>query len=149
MTASSPSLLTTRDLGPAPEREVARDIAIRGLKVLPVALVLGFIGWGANGVISVGLAVAMVLVNFLVAAALLSWAARISLGLLMGVALFGFVLRIGAIGLVLYLVRDEPWVAPVPLGFTLVLAHLGLLLWEARFVSLSLAYPGLKPGTEE
>ena len=149
MTASSPSLMTTRDLGPAPEREVARDIAIRGLKVLPVALVLGFIGWGANGVISVGLAVAMVLVNFLVAAALLSWAARISLGLLMGVALFGFVLRIGAIGLVLYLVRDEPWVAPVPLGFTLVLAHLGLLLWEARFVSLSLAYPGLKPGTEE
>lgn len=149
MTASSPSLLTTRDLGPAPEREVARDIAIRGLKVLPVALVLGFIGWGTDGVLSVGLAVALVLANFLVAAALLSWAARISLGLLMGVALFGFVLRIGAIGLVLYLVRDEPWVAPVPLGFTLVLAHLGLLLWEARFVSLSLAYPGLKPGTEE
>ena len=90
MTASSPSLMTTRDLGPAPEREVARDIAIRGLKVLPVALVLGFIGWGVNGVISVGLAVAMVLVNFLVAAALLSWAARISLGLLMGVGLIIF-----------------------------------------------------------
>ena len=149
MTTPTPSLMATRDLGPAPEREVARDLATRGLKVLPILLGLGFVGWGLDGVLCVALAVGLVLVNFLVAAALLSWAARISLGLLMGVAMFGFVVRIGAIGLVLYLVRDEPWVAPVPLGFTLVLAHLGLLLWETRFVSLSLAHPGLKPGTQE
>ncbi|MCB1031819.1 MAG: ATP synthase subunit I [Acidimicrobiales bacterium] len=149
MTAASASVFTSRDLGPAPERDVARDLAIRGLKVLPVLLLVGLAGWGVNGVASVALAVGLVIANFVVAAALLSWAARISLALLMGVALFGFVLRIGAIGLVLYLVRDAAWVAAVPLGFTLVLSHLGLLLWEARFVSLSLAHPGLKPGTQE
>ena len=33
-----------------------------------------------------------------------------------------------------------PW-----LGFTLVGAHLGLLFWETRYVSLQLAAPGLRP----
>jgi len=32
------------------------------------------------------------------------------------------------------------------LGITLIVAHLGLLFWEMRYVSLSLAHPGLKPG---
>ena len=31
------------------------------------------------------------------------------------------------------------------LGTTLVVTHLGLLFWEMRYVSLSLAHPGLKP----
>jgi hypothetical protein len=34
----------------------------------------------------------------------------------------------------------------VPLGITLVATHVGLLFWESRYVSLSLAFPGLKPG---
>ena len=33
----------------------------------------------------------------------------------------------------------------VPLGLTLIVTHLGLLFWELRYVSASLAYPGLKP----
>jgi hypothetical protein len=37
------------------------------------------------------------------------------------------------------------WVSKVPLGITIVLTHLGLLAWETRHVSISLAYPGLKP----
>jgi hypothetical protein len=28
---------------------------------------------------------------------------------------------------------------------TIVIAHVGLLFWELRYVSLSLAFPGLKP----
>ena len=46
-----------------------------------------------------------------------------------------------------WLVKDLPWVEMVPLAITLLVTHLGLLLWETRYVSLSLAYPGLKPGT--
>ena len=46
-------------------------------------------------------------------------------------------------------VRHMDWVAAWPLGATLIVAHLGLLFWEARFVSASLAFPGLKPGSEE
>ena len=33
----------------------------------------------------------------------------------------------------------------VPLGLTIVLTHLGLLTWETRHISNSLAFPGLKP----
>jgi len=148
MTAT-PSVLTSRDLGPAPEREVALDIVKRGAIALPIALALGFVCWGVDGVASVAFAAGLVLANFWVAAALLTWAARISLGLLMGVSLFGFVLRLAAISGAVIAVRNQAWVVPVPLGVTLVVAHLGLLFWETRFVSASLAFPGLKPSTQE
>ena len=145
----APSVLTVRDLGPAPEREVARDLVKRGLLVLPVAVGLGALGWGAAGAASVAFAAGLVFVNFLLAAALLAWAARISLGLLMGVSLFGFVLRLALIAVAVLLVKDRSWVEPVPLGVTLVVAHLGLLFWETKFVSASLAFPGLKPSAED
>ncbi|MGA1359498.1 MAG: hypothetical protein ACO4A4_04375, partial [Ilumatobacteraceae bacterium] len=43
------------------------------------------------------------------------------------------------------LVRNEPWVDLMALGLTLVISHLGLLFWEMRYVSATLAFPGLKP----
>jgi len=42
-------------------------------------------------------------------------------------------------------VKDAAWVELWPLGLTLIVTHLGLLLWETRYVSASLAFPGLKP----
>lgn len=148
-TSSASSVLTSRDLGPAPERAVAADLVKNGAYALPVALLVGFIGWGAAGLASVGFATGLVLANFWLAAVLLGWAARISLGLLMGVSLVGFVVRIGLISVAVLAVRDQAWVEPAPLGVTLVVAHLGLLFWETRFVSASLAFPGLKPNPQE
>ena len=145
----TPSPMQHQDLGPAPEAQVARDLVKRGLMALPVALVLGFIGWGTDGVASVAYAYGLILVNFVVAAALLGWAARTSLGLLMGVCLFGFLVRMALITVAVLLVLDQPWVAEVPLAVTLVATHLGLLFWETKFVSASLAFPGLKPSSEE
>jgi acyl dehydratase len=138
-----------RDTGPAVEREVASGLLRHGLKALPVAMIAGAIGWGVDGALSVAFAGALILLNFWVAASMLAWAARTSLGLLMGVSLFGFILRLGGIVAAVLAVRDMSWVAPVPLGATLIVAHLGLLFWEARYVSASLAFPGLKPGPEE
>lgn len=145
----TPSVIATRDLGPAPEREVARDLLRHGALALPVAVAVGLVGWGTDGALSVAFAAALVLANFWLAAALLGWAAKISLGLLMGVSLFGFVLRLGAISAAVLLVKDQAWVEPIPLGLTLVVAHLGLLFWETKFVSASLAFPGLKPNPQE
>ena len=144
-----PSVLTSRDLGPAPERDVAKDLIRRGAMALPVALLAGLVGWGVHGVSSVAFAAALVLANFWLSAALLGWAARISLGLLMGVSLFGFLVRLGLITAAVLLVKDQAWVEPIPLAITLVVAHLGLLFWETRYVSASLAFPGLKPSSEE
>jgi cytochrome c oxidase assembly protein subunit 15 len=60
-----------------------------------------------------------------------------------------FLVSIGLITAAVVLVRDAGWVELVPLGFTIILAHLGLLVWETRYVSASLAFPGLKPRQEK
>jgi hypothetical protein len=141
--------LTTRDLGPAPEPAVARDIVKHGAILAPLAIGACALVWGAAGAASAAYAVGLVLVNFLLAAWMLSTAARISYGLLMGAALFGFLLRLGLVSAAVLLVRDAAWVEPVALGITLVVAHLGLLFWELRYVSISLAHPGLQPTLKE
>ena len=45
----------------------------------------------------------------------------------------------------LVLLRHVSWIVLPWLGFTLVGAHLVLLFWEMRYVSMSLAAPGLRP----
>ena len=59
--------------------------------------------------------------------------------------LFGYLLRLGVIFLAVILVKDAGWVSLPALGFTIIITHLGLLFWELRHVSATLAYPGLKP----
>jgi hypothetical protein len=71
--------------------------------------------------------------------------ARISLMFMVMAAMGGFVLRLGLITVAVLVVKDQSWVELVPLGLTLVVTHLGLLIWEARHLSLSLAYPTVKP----
>ena len=90
---------------------------------------------------------AVVLLNLGLSGAALSWAARTSLNLLMVVALGGFLLRMGVLVGVIALVRHQSWVDLPTLAFTLLLTQLGLLFWETRYVSATLAYPGLKPST--
>jgi hypothetical protein len=110
-----------------------------------VLIMVGAFGWGYDGALSAGYGVALVVLNFLLAAAFLTWAGRISLGFLMGAALGGYILRLGLLAAAVLLVRDAGWVEPVPLGLTVVVTHLGLLVWETRYVSASLAFPVLKP----
>ncbi len=129
----------------APEQELARDIARRALPVAPVLVLVGAIFWGLDGALSAAYGVALVVANFLLAAALLTWAGRISLGMLMGAALGGYILRLGLLTAAVVLVKDAGWVEMLPLGLTIVVTHLGLLVWETRYVSASLAFPGLKP----
>jgi hypothetical protein len=83
------------------------------------------------------------------AALSLSWAARRSLTLVMAVALGGFAVRMGLVTVVLLLVKDKSWIDLTALGVTVLVTHLGLLFWELRYVSASLAFPALKPGDKE
>ena len=75
----------------------------------------------------------------------LAWVTWISLGVLMFTALFGYLARLGLITLAVFLVKDTGWVEMIPLGAALIITHLGLLWWETRYVSASLAFPALKP----
>lgn len=134
---------------PAVERELAFDMARRGLWVAPAIVALAALVWGGDGAWSALVAVAVVLVNLALAAISLSWAARRSLTLLMAVAMGGFLVRMALVTVVMLAVRDQPWIDLVALGVTVVVTHLGLLFWELRYVSASLAFPALKPGDKE
>ncbi len=131
--------------GPAPERQIAGHMAKHALWVAP-AMVLAFgVVWGVDGALSALYAMALVTVNLLLSAALISWTARISLGLMMGAVLFGYLIRLGLIFVAVLAVKDAAWVNLTALGIAIIITHLGLLLWELRYVSASLAFPGLKP----
>jgi hypothetical protein len=131
--------------GPASESTVAVDLVRRGLFVAPVLIAVGAIGWGSDGALSVAFAIALVFANFLVAAAIITFSARLGLGVLMAAVLIGYLFRLGVLFAAVWLVKDASWMALVPFGLTLVVTHLGLLFWETRYVSASLAFPALKP----
>jgi hypothetical protein len=118
----------------------------RGLWAAPAIVLVAGLIWGGDGAWSALLAIAVVLVNLAVSALALSWAARVSATAIMAVAMFGFAVRMAVLTLVVYVVKDEPWIDLVALGVTILVTHLGLLFWELRYVSASLAFPGLKPG---
>jgi hypothetical protein len=131
--------------GAAPEMAIARDLAKRALFVAPPALLVTFLIWGTGGAISTAYAMAIVVVNFALAAFMVSRAAQINAAMLGAVAMFGFLIRLAIVFLAFYLARDAEWMKVVPFGITIVVTHLGLLFWEMKYVSANLAFPGLKP----
>jgi hypothetical protein len=137
--------MNVRVEGPAPALAVAVDLAKRSLWLLPIAIIASAAFWGLDGVLSTLFGLAIVVVNFLLSAYLLAVAGRINAMLMAGAALFGFLLRLGLIFLAVVLVRDAAWVELVPLGITLIAAHLVLLFWELRHISGTFAFAGLKP----
>jgi hypothetical protein len=128
-----------------PEVEIARDMVRRALPVAPVLVVVSAVVWGWHGALSSAYGIALVLVNFLLAAGLLAWAARVSPVMLMVAALGGFFIRMGLVVGAVLAVQHASWVALPPLLTTILITHVGLLLWETRYVSATLAFPGLAP----
>ena len=130
---------------PPVERELARDMIVRVLPALPVVVAVAWLVRRADGAASAGFAIAIVLANLVLSAVLLAWAARISPYALMATALGGFIVRMALVGVALYSVKDREWVDLPVLAVTLLVTHLGMLFWETRYVSATLAYPSLKP----
>jgi hypothetical protein len=145
--------LISRESGPTvnpqhndePEKGIVVDMLRRGIKIVPAWLLISLLVWGVDGALSAAYGVALIFANFLTASLFLTWAARISPSALMFAALFGFLVRLGALTVAVIAVSKISFFAPVPLGITIIVSHLGLLVWETRYVSLSLAYPGLGP----
>ncbi len=135
------------EVGPldTPALEIARDMARRSLWLAPIVITACAIGWGGGGAASGAFALGIVALNFLLAAWMLTAARRISPAAMAGAAMFGYLIRLGLIWGAVAAVRHLSWVEVVPLGATLIITHLALLMWEVRYVSGSYAYPGLKP----
>lgn len=127
------------------ESRIAKDIARHALWVAPVCVIAAGIVWGTAGALGVLLAFVVVLANFLVTGAALGWAARISPGAIMGTALGGFLIWLFFIFGTGLLVEQTDAVNLTVYVVSVLVLHLGLLAWETRSISLSLASPGLKP----
>ena len=143
--APDADVLGTRFDGPAPEVGVSNDMIKRGLMAAPALIAVCAVIWGGDGAWSSAYGIAIVLANFALAAGLIAAAARISVALMMGATLFGYLIRLGLIFLAVLLVKDAGWISLPALGSTIIVTHLGLLFWEMKYVALSLAHPGLKP----
>ena len=128
----------------APEMEVLGDLGRKARVIVPLLVLVCAVIWGVDGVVGAVYGAALILVNFFIAAKLISTFAR-TLPLLWGMVMFGYLLRLGVLFAAVYPIRNETWISVPALGVTMIVTHLGLLIWEIRYVSLSLAYPGLNP----
>jgi hypothetical protein len=126
------------------EKIIAADLVKRGLLLAPVIVVVCALIDGRNGALSAAFALVVVLGNFFVSAAVLAWAAQTPT-LLMAAALGSFLVRMVVLGVAVWAVHGASWVSLKLLAITILVTHLGLLAWETRYVSATLAYPALKP----
>ena len=130
---------------PAVEREIGFDLARRAAIVSPAVLLAGFLVAGTEGLAGAAIALAVVACNFVAGALSLAWATRRGPGVLGAVALGGFVVRMAVVVVVLLLVQNSSAVNFAVFAVVLLASHLGLLAWETRSLSITLAAPGLRP----
>jgi hypothetical protein len=144
----------THAVTPPPEAEVAYEGQIAGdlvrrlLIVSPAVLIVAGAVRGVDGLVSAAIGLVLVALNFLVAARLISYTARRSPGAVMGVVLGGYIVRIGLLFGIALALENVSWVDVPVLVLTIAIVHLALLTWEMRHVSLTLGFPGLKPGRQ-
>ncbi len=142
--AMNPDLATE----PAYEGQVAGDLVRRVLIVSPAVLLVAGIVSGVDGVASAAIGLVLVSLNFLASARLITYTARRSPGAVMGVVLGGYIVRLGLLFGIALALDTVSWIDIGVLLLTVAVVHLALLTWESRHVSLSLGYPGLKPGRQ-
>lgn len=117
------------------EATIARHTAQRAVFLGPVILAVSWATRGVDGLMASAIGLVIVVGNFLVAGAMLSLAARVSLSLYQAAALFGFFLRLGLITLAVLIISRLVELDRLALGVTVVVAYLGLLTWEAIAVT--------------
>lgn len=115
---------------------LARHTVARAVYVGPILVGIFLLTGGGAGALASFLGVATIVGNFLLAGAILSISARISLAVYHAAALFGFFLRLGLIMLTMVVVtRLIDDLDRMAFGLSAVVAYLVLLTWEAVAVA--------------
>ncbi|TDI49735.1 MAG: hypothetical protein E2O98_05270 [Acidobacteria bacterium] len=117
------------------ESILARHTVARVVYVGPVLLALFAVTGGWTGAWSAALGIALVVANFLLAGAILSISARISLQAYHAAALIGFILRLGLFAGAAYLIAALVDVDRLAFGISAVIGYLTLLIIEAIAVA--------------
>ena len=119
----------------AVENVMARHTVARAIYVAPALILLFALISGWQGAWSSALGIAVVVANFLLAGALLSVSARISLQAYHAAALFGFFLRLLIFVGAVYVISVTVEVDRIAFGITAVVSYLVLLVLEAMAVA--------------
>lgn len=117
------------------ESVMARHTVARAIYVAPVLILIFALTGGWRGAWSAALGVSVVVANFLLAGALLSISARISLQAYHAAALFGFFLRLLLFVGAVYVISETVEVDRLAFGITAVVSYLALLVLEAVAVA--------------
>lgn len=120
---------------PEPERELVRRVLPFAAPAFALALVIGALVGGRDVAWSAALGIVVVAVNFAANGLSLAWAARISPNVLFGVAMGGFVVRLGAVLVVMLLLDRLAFFSPTAFIAALVPATVALLVLEIRLLS--------------
>jgi hypothetical protein len=131
------------------EGQIARHIARHAVLVAPAVILVAALLRGVDGAISAAIGLVLVAVNFLAAAAILTWATRRGPGAVYGAIFGGFLGRLAVLTLIVLALEPVSFIDIPVLVLTIAVTHIALLFWETRYVSLTLAAPGLKPGVGE
>ena len=143
-----PESPATQYVGSPPELDIARDIVRRGLPAAPVIIAVSALIWGVDGALSSAYGVALVLLNFVLAAAAAGVGRTGVAHDAHGRLARGLPRADGADRGRRAAGEGRRLDLPAPLCLTILITHLGLLFWETRYVSASLAFPALKPPRE-
>jgi len=119
----------------AVESVLARHTVARAVFVAPVLIAVFWLTRGWDGAWSSALGVVLVVANLLLAGAILSVSARISLAAYHAAALLGFFLRLGLLTLTMLVVASLVPIDRLAFGITAVVAYLVLIGAEAVAVA--------------
>jgi hypothetical protein len=117
--------------GPPIEANLAKETVARAVYIGPVLVIVFALLSGWVGAWSAALGVVVVVVNFLLAGAILSISLRISLQAYHAAALIGFLLRLGLFVGAVYLIATMVEVDRIAFGISAVVAYIVLMAWEA------------------
>jgi ATP synthase protein I len=121
-----------------PERELVRRAAPYSLPAAILAFTIGSAAGGLSVGWSAALGITVVALNLVVSGVSLALAARVSLTVLFGTALIGFVVRMAAIVAAMYGLNRFDWFSPLAFGLAVVPATLLLLAYEMRLLARGL-----------
>jgi ATP synthase protein I len=128
---------------------MVRRVAPFGLPAILLAFIVGSLAAGWDVGWSAAIGVTIVVVNFVVNGLSLARAARISLTALAAVAMGGFVVRLGVIMAIMFLLNRFSWFSPLAFGLTVVPATILLLGFEMKLMAGGLGRELILPAGEK
>ncbi len=118
-----------------PELELVRRVLPLSVPAIAAAAILGGLFGGRDAALSAALAIVVVSANFVFFAYSVAYAARISLTLLYGVALGGFLVRMAVLVVLLLLLQDLSWFSVGAFIAAFVVCTVALLAVEIQMIS--------------